>query len=183
MVFSRMKKRVAIDMDEVMADPYEKLIRLYEEEYGIPIDQSKLPGHYLQDIVHPDHRSSIRRYLFAKDFFEDLVVMPNSQEVMREMHEHYEIFIVTAAMEFPDSLGPKYRWLEQYFPFIHWSHYVFCGDKSIVQADFLVDDHAKNLVNFSGEPLLFSSPHNAYETRFTRLNNWQEVAQYFLSDV
>jgi len=175
-----MKKRVAIDMDEVMADPYEKLIRLYDAEYGLPIDRSKLPGHYLEEVVHPDHRSSIRRYLFAEDFFEDLIVMPDSQEVLREMQEHYDIFIVTAAMEFPDSFGPKYRWLQRHFSFIHWSHYVFCGDKSIVKADYMIDDHAKNLENFSGEPIIYSSPHNAFETRFPRVNNWQEVAERFL---
>ncbi|WKN42638.1 5' nucleotidase, NT5C type [Tunicatimonas pelagia] len=176
------KKRVAIDMDEVMADALGKLIRLYEDEYQLPVDQDELVGHYLDEVVHPDHRSAIRRYLFTEDFFEDLDVMPGSQDVVRQMHERYEIFIVTAAMEFPGSLRPKYRWLQQHFSFIPWSHYVFCGDKSIIQADFLIDDHAKNLVNFSGEPLLFSSPHNANETRFTRLNNWQEVSQYFLSD-
>ncbi|MEM6842343.1 MAG: 5'(3')-deoxyribonucleotidase [Bacteroidota bacterium] len=176
------KTRVAIDMDEVMADALGKLIRLYEEEYQLPVNQEKLLGHYLEEVIPPDHRSAIRRYLFAEDFFEDLDVMPGSQEVVRQMHERYEIFVVTAAMEFPNSLRPKYRWLKQHFPFIPWSHFVFCGDKSIVQADYLIDDHAKNLVNFSGEPLLFSSPHNANETRFTRLNDWQEVAQYFLSD-
>ncbi len=176
------KKRVAIDMDEVMADALGKLIRLYEDEYQLPIEHEKLAGHYLEEIVHPDNRSAIRRYLYAEDFFEDLAIISGSQEVIKEMTGQYEIFIVTAAMEFPDSLRPKYRWLQKHFPFIPWSHYVFCGDKSIIQADYLIDDHPKNLVNFSGESLLFSSPHNANETRFTRLNNWQEVAHYFLSD-
>lgn len=176
------KKRIAIDMDEVMADALKKLIYLYEAEYQLPVDRDKLEGHYLEEIVHPDTRSAIRRYLFAEDFFEDLDVIPGSQEVVRELAKHYEIFIVTAAMEFPNSLGPKYRWLQKHFPIIPWSHFVFCGDKSIIQADFLIDDHTKNLLNFRGEPLLFSSPHNANETRFTRLNNWQEVAGYFLSD-
>ena len=167
-------------MDEVIADALGKLIRLYEAEYNDPVDQEKLSGHYLEEVVHPDHRSCIRRYLFAEDFFKDLDVLPGSQEVIREMKEHYEIFIVTAAMEFPDSLGHKYRWLQQHFSFLPWSHFVFCGDKTIIHADYLIDDHPKNLINFSGEPLLFSSPHNANETRFTRLNNWQEVAEFFL---
>ncbi|MGB3585858.1 MAG: hypothetical protein WBA23_04930, partial [Tunicatimonas sp.] len=60
-VFCRMKKkRVAIDMDEVLADALGKLIRLYEDEYQLPIDHEKLAGHYLEEIVHPDNRSAIR---------------------------------------------------------------------------------------------------------------------------
>ena len=168
-------------MDEVIADALGKLISLYEKEYNLPVDLKKLDGHYLEEVVHPDHRSSIRRYLFAEDFFKDLKVMPDSREVIQNMSEHYEIFIVTAAMEFPDSLAHKYRWLQEHFPFLPWSHFVFCGDKSIIHADYLIDDHPKNLVNFSGEPVLFSSPHNANETRFPRVNNWQEVAEKFLN--
>lgn len=167
-------------MDEVIADALGKLIRLYEAEYQLPVDREKLEGHYLEEVVHPEHRSAIRRYLHAEDFFKDLDIISGSQEVVREMAEQYEIFIVTAAMEFPDSLRHKYRWLQEHFPFIPWSHFVFCGDKSVIQADYLIDDHPKNLVNFSGKPLLFSSPHNAHETRFTRLDNWSEAREMFL---
>ncbi|WKN33674.1 5'(3')-deoxyribonucleotidase [Porifericola rhodea] len=173
------KKRVAIDMDEVMADALGKLVRLYEKEYE-PVDPDKLHGKLLEQAIRPEHSHVVREYLFDKDFFKDLEVMPDSQEVVKAMHERYEIFIVTAAMEFPDSLWHKYNWLQEHFPFLHWKNFVFCGDKSIIQADYLIDDHPKNLLTFSGEPVIFTSPHNVHETRFRRVNNWKEVGDMFL---
>ncbi|MFP4096538.1 MAG: 5' nucleotidase, NT5C type [Cyclobacteriaceae bacterium] len=175
-----MKKRIAVDMDEVMADALGKLIRLYEEEYQQQVDHERLPGYYLHEILPEEHQHCVREFLFRKDFFKDLEVMPDSQEVIRALQQKYEVFIVTAAMEFPDSLAHKYCWLQEHFPFLHWKNFVFCGDKSIIKADYLIDDHAKNLLHFSGEPIMYSSPHNMNDKRFRRVNNWQEVAEIFL---
>lgn len=86
-------------------------------------------------------------------------------------------------MVVPNSLGPKFRWLRRHFPFILPSHYVFCGDKSILRAAYLIDDQPKNLIGFEGQGLLFTAPHNTSTdtsaSGFVRVNNWQEVAQYF----
>ena len=48
-------------------------------------------------------------------------------------------------MVVPNSLGPKYRWLQRHFSFIPPTHYVFCGTKSILRADYLIDDQPRNL--------------------------------------
>jgi len=167
-------------MDGVIADALGKLIYLYEKEYGQKVDKTRLPGHYLEEILPEAHKGCVREFLFRKDFFQDLDVIPDSQQVMRALHERYELFIVTAAMEFPDSLPHKYRWLQEHFPFLHWKNFVFCGDKSIIQADYLIDDEAKNLLTFTGESIMFTTAHNMKDDRFRRAENWQEVAQWFL---
>jgi len=82
-------------------------------------------------------------------------------------------------MAVPNSLGPKYRWLQRHFPFIPPTHYVFCGNKSILRADFLIDDQPRNLLRFEGQGLLYSAPHNIMAEGFVRVNNWVEVAQFF----
>jgi 5'(3')-deoxyribonucleotidase len=82
-------------------------------------------------------------------------------------------------MVVPNSLGPKYRWLQRHFPFIPATNYVFCGNKSILRADFLIDDQPRNLVHFEGCGLLYTAPHNIAINGFTRVDNWQQVADYF----
>jgi 5'(3')-deoxyribonucleotidase len=84
-------------------------------------------------------------------------------------------------MAVPNSLGSKYRWLQRHFPFIPPTRYVFCGDKSILLADYLIDDLPKNLLRFDGYGLLYSAPHNLAATGFVRVDNWQQVAEYFSS--
>jgi 5'-nucleotidase len=96
------------------------------------------------------------------------------------MNKKYEVYIVSAATEFPNSLTDKYYWLEDHFPFFSWKQMVFCGDKSMIQADFMIDDHAKHLQYFRGKPFIFTAPHNLNEQRFERLNNWKEAGEKFL---
>jgi len=58
---------------------------------------------------------------------------------------------------------------------------VFCGDKSIIAADFMIDDDPKHFRNFGGEGIVYTAPHNILETRFRRVNDWNDVREMFLS--
>jgi len=85
-------------------------------------------------------------------------------------------------MEVPTSFTSKFRWLQRHFPFIHYRNYVYCGDKSILRADYLIDDLPRYLKSFHGQGLLFSAPHNATVVGFPRVENWREVEEYLLPD-
>jgi 5'(3')-deoxyribonucleotidase len=169
-------KRIAIDMDEVIADVIPRFLDLYEQEFGIRLQPEQYLGKKIYQLNGANH---IRKFLFDKGFFADLPVIPDSQEVIQELMERYEVFITTAAMEFRASLEDKYDWLQQHFPFIHWKNFVFCGDKSVIRADYMIDDHAFNLRTFNGKGLLYTAAHNIHETAFIRVNNWQEVRTFF----
>jgi 5'(3')-deoxyribonucleotidase len=57
---------------------------------------------------------------------------------------------------------------------------VFCGDKSILLADYLIDDTFRHLERFKGQGILFSAPHNAAVTGFRRVASWREIEDFFL---
>ena len=107
--------------------------------------------------------------------FRNLPVFEDAQDVVKKLQEHYEVFIVSAATEFPKSLTEKLEWLEEHFPTIGWQHTVFCGHKHMIKADYLIDDHEKNLVKFEGTPLLFDAPHNYHLEGYQRVYSWKEV--------
>lgn len=56
---------------------------------------------------------------------------------------------------------------------------VFCGSKSILNADYLIDDNARHFEKFNGEAILFSAPHNKHVTGFHRVKNWLEIESFF----
>ena len=174
------KKRIAIDMDEVMTDSIGRFIQLYQKEFNEDLSDLRLPGRTLDNTVPADRLATVKHYPHQKDFFKDLDIKPGCQEVVKQLQEQYEIYVVTAAMEFELCFTDKFDWLKQHLPFIPWTHIVFCGDKSIIGTDYLLDDSERNLKTFTGTPLVFTAPHNAHLTAYTRLNNWQEVADYFL---
>ena len=172
-------QRICVDMDEVMADTLAEHIRRYNQTFDEDVTPEDLAGKGLWEVTPLDRQGQLRAFLDAEDFFEDLPLMPDAQPVLKDLSARFEIYIATQAMAVPNSLGPKYRWLQRHFPFIPPSHYVFCGDKSILRADFLIDDQPRNLLRFEGQGLLYSAPHNVMATGFVRVNNWLEVAQFF----
>ncbi|HTD95504.1 MAG TPA: hypothetical protein VK627_01190 [Edaphobacter sp.] len=173
-------KRIAVDMDEVMADALGEHLLRYNLHYGEKITTADLQGKWLWDVVSIDRHAVLESHLRSEDFFEVLEVMPESQRVMRRLQQSYEVFIATAAMEVPTSFQQKYRWLAKYFPFIPASHIVYCGDKGILRADYLIDDNPRQLRRFEGEGILYSSPHNVGVKGFRRVKNWLEVEAFFL---
>ncbi len=173
-------KRIAIDMDEVIADFIPKQLALFNRDYNENISIEDLKGRKLREL-RPELKAEIMNHLTEPTFFRDLAVVKDSQEVIHELSEQYEIFITTAAMELPTSFSAKYEWLKEHFPFLNDLNFVFCGDKSIINADFLIDDNVRFLKRFFGQGILFTSPHNIHETDFVRVNNWKEVRNYFLT--
>jgi 5'-nucleotidase len=174
------RMRVAIDMDEVIADTLGHVLHVYNETFGESLTRADLGDRDLDEVVPPERRETLSRLVRAPGFFRDIPVIPGSQEVVRALAVRYEVFIATAAMEVPTSFADKFEWLDEHFPFIPPSHRVFCGDKGVLDVDYLIDDSARQFARFRGIPILFSAPHNREETRFYRVSTWEDVSRLLL---
>ncbi|MBL7857172.1 MAG: 5'(3')-deoxyribonucleotidase [Cyclobacteriaceae bacterium] len=172
-------ERLIVDMDDVMADATGQFIDYYEREFGIRVDRESL-NHQDEGHGFPDHQHIIKQFPHRPSFFRTMKRHENSYEVMRELNARYDLFIVSAAMEFPRSLSEKLEWLQEHFSFLTWKQIVFCGSKTVVHGDYMIDDMPYNLEKFNGEKFIFTAPHNLHHNHFTRLNNWNEVAVRFL---
>lgn len=174
---------IAIDMDEVMADTVSAHIARYNEFFHDSLSTGDLHGKWLWQVVPSDRHDQLAAFLDEPDFFGDLPLMPDAIRVIERLAGAHEVFIASAAMEVPHSFNAKFRWLQQHFPFLTPSHYVFCGTKAILHADFLIDDNPRQLRSFSGQGLLFSSPHNAQvdadSNGWTRVADWRAVERLF----
>jgi 5'(3')-deoxyribonucleotidase len=167
-------------MDEVIADALGEHLHRYNRDFRERITRSDLEGRWLWDFVPTERQQALTEYLMSEDFFAVLRVMPHAQRVLERLQSRYEIYIATAAMEVPSSFNAKFEWLKKYFPFIPASHIVFCGNKSILRGDYLIDDNPRQLRLFRGEGILFSSPANANVSGFRRVHNWLEIEELFL---
>jgi 5'-nucleotidase len=170
-------QRLAVDMDGVLADVYEQFFRYDEKDFG-----KRRP---LEEVVGVEERKAfpyINEYVYRPGFFRTAPVVKDSVEILAALNEAYEVFVVSAAMEFPQSLPEKLEWLNEHFTFINWRQIVFCGSKAIVDADIMIDDHFKNLDEFKGTTILFSQPHNQLKNagRHKRAGSWKEIATLLL---
>jgi len=172
-------ERIIIDMDEVIADPMGEMIEWYRKEHGGDVDFDKMDGSWLKGFPG-EHQDMVMARLKGPGFFRHLPVMEDAVDVLKELNDRYEVFIVSAAMEFPNSLKDKYDWLQDHFPFFTWRQLALCGSKDLVFGDYMIDDHLKNLKGFKGKPYLFTAAHNLGVQGYDRINNWKEAAEIFL---
>lgn len=122
------RKKIAIDMDEVLADTLGEIIDAVNERANLGISIESLNGKKLKHMM-PEHEGLVTEILREPGFFRRLKVMPHAQDVVEKLNHHYDVYIATAAMDVPTSFHDKYEWLLEFFPFLNPQHFVFCGRK------------------------------------------------------
>ncbi len=170
-------KRVLVDMDGVLADVYNRFFTLHEEE-----TRTRLT---IQDIIGLKEAEAFPgqlKWVNSPGFFRSVPVMPGSQAGLKWLNEKFEVVVVSMATEFPVCLTDKQLWLNEHFPFISWKQVVLCGNKNLIQADIMIDDHLKNLDGFNGETIIFTQPHNMNltELKHKRVDSWPEIKKLLL---
>ncbi|UWX60541.1 5'(3')-deoxyribonucleotidase [Chryseobacterium oranimense] len=165
-------KKVIVDMDGVMADVYHQLVQFEKRDSGKEIEISGLAG--MPEIeAFPNGKKHVNEV----GFFRTLPVMEGSKAALEYINSKYELYIVSAGMEFPNSLREKFDWLAEHFPFISWEQIVLCGSKKVIHGDIMIDDYPKNLDHFAGEKFIFTQPHNELieNETYKRVHSWEEI--------
>ena len=166
-------------MDGVLADVYPRFFELYELETGNKKTMSEIIG-----LKEGEAFPELYKWVETPGFFRTIPVMPDSQRVLKLLNKAYEILVISMATEFPVGLTDKQMWINDHFPFISWKQVIFCGNKSIIPADLMIDDHFKNLDHFKGETIIFSQPHNINNTDHQHkiVSSWSEIEKLLLAD-
>lgn len=172
-ICDKMRKTIAIDMDGVIADVEPQFLAYYEQVTGIRLTGKDIAG----QSEHDAFNGKAHQLVTMPGFFRTAPVMNGAVEAVKKIMHNFDVYIVSAAMEFPLSLQEKYDWLAEHFPFIGWRNIIFCGDKSVIKTDFLIDDHCKNLDFCHGTAIMFNAFHNINLHHHQRVNNWDEVAE------
>ncbi|WP_447642035.1 MULTISPECIES: 5' nucleotidase, NT5C type [Chitinophagaceae] len=173
-------ERIILDMDNVIAEINPQYVVYFKEVYGKDLRLEELVAHQ-KNGTFPDY-SLLHKLLEIPQFFRTLPVMADAPEVVKQLNEKYELFIVSAAMEFPQALTEKLDWLAEHFPFIKTKQVAFSGSKKFVYGDIMIDDKVANLDHFNGRKFLFSHPNNLKYTgsQYTRVDNWKDIAKILL---
>ena len=143
------KKRVFVDMDNVLVDFESGLVQVSEEvkqEYEGRLDE--IPG--LFGLMKP---------------------MPGAIDAMHELQKHYDLFILsTAPWKNPSAWSDKVTWVTKYLDDVFHKRMVITHRKDLCQGDYLIDDRGKNGTSeFAGEWIEFGSE---------KFPDWNSVLEY-----
>ena len=98
-------QRIAIDMDGVLSDTVKQFISWEERVSGKKITHEEILGKPELEVF-----PNSKKHLHTKDFFRTTEVIEGSQAIMKQLNEKYDVYIVSAATEFPLSLTEKQEW-------------------------------------------------------------------------
>ena len=145
-----MKRRVYIDMDDVLCD------------YST--------AHHRDAELHPENPYPQSR----KGFYEGLVPIKDALTAMSWLNQdnRFEPYILTAPSVYnPLSYTEKRLWVETHLGFEWCICLIICPDKSLLSGDILIDDRLSGhgQERFSGELLQFGSP---------KFPDWKTITAY-----
>jgi 5'-nucleotidase len=169
------KLRIAVDMDEVLADSLGKQLRLYHQRFGRRVSASELHGLELVDIVPQEHQNWVLGILHEPGYFADLDWIEGAQAGIARLCAEHDVYVASAATEFPNSMVEKLLWVEKHLPQIPRRRVIFGGEKSVLDVDYLIDDTPGHFVGLRGVGLLFDAPHNRGDELGYRVRGWGEV--------
>ena len=144
-----MKKRVFVDMDNVLVDFESGLAQVSEkvkQKYDGRLDE--IPG--LFGLMKP---------------------MQGAIDAMHELQNHYDLFILsTAPWKNPSAWSDKVTWVTKYLDDVFHKRMVITHRKDLCNGDYLIDDRGKNGTSeFAGEWIEFGSE---------KFPDWNSVLEY-----
>ena len=74
--------RIAVDMDEVIADYFGEQVARYESWSGVAVDISATEGKRLRECVPPEHREFVSRLPRTPGFFANLKMIEGSHDAL-----------------------------------------------------------------------------------------------------
>jgi 5'-nucleotidase len=172
------KITIACDIDGVVADLHTEWLRRYNRDYHDDMTSTDIKCWDMAQSVKPECGNKIFDYLHQSDLYHYVSPIAGAIEGVAALREagHRVVFATAANI---DQAGNKLRWLEthRFLKLLHGTSrdYMEMQDKSLIQADLLIDDHAGNCDTFRGRTILFSQPHNASCPDHKRAGDWSEV--------
>lgn len=173
---SDVQLKIAVDQDWVLAKLTEKWIKYYNAIFDDNLSIDDIKDWNITQFVKDEAKPFMLNILNIHKFYRDLEIREDAYDTLKTMSEmpNIELFIVTDPFT-RMSFKSKYDWLKEHFDFIPTQNYVFTGNKSIIDADILIDDSKHNCEIFHGLPILFNAPYNKENTDFFKVYNWKEV--------
>ena len=157
--FLKKKKKIFIDMDNVLVDFQSGLNQVSEEVKA---------KYYADDGKGKPHYDDI------PGLFSLMEPMPGAIEAVHRLAEKYDCYILTTApWENPSAWSDKLLWVKKYIGDVFYKRLIISHHKNLCHGDYLIDDRGSNGTSeFDGEWIQFGS---------TEYPDWESVVDYLLT--
>lgn len=188
--------KIAIDVDDVLADFLPTLLLFYNKQYGVNYEKNHFKSYHLWETWGGTREEAIDKVFefYDAEEFNNIPVIPGAQHVVNELRQNHELVIVTAR---PEAIREKTEsWINRHFPktfsTVHIANRFSKSGPQTTKAeicekngiDMLIDDsldYALQSVAPHRRILLFDNPWNQHPelpTGITRVHSWEDIPRH-----
>lgn len=169
---------IGIDIDNVLNNLTECVLRVYNEDSGDSLQLSDITQYYMENFVKEEYKADFYKYFLDKRVWKQVEIVKEAVPVIKEWYEqgHEIIFITTTWAE---NLPKKKSWLSKHFPFLDIQNCLYAvPKKQLIKCDVLIDDCMDNLLGGEYTPICYNAPWNQNDYPMFRANDWGDVKRY-----
>ena len=168
-----MQKIIAVDVDGVLADIHTPWLARYNKDYNDDFTIQDIKSWGIEKYVKKECGKKILGYLGDPSLYEDTLPVLDSRygvNILRNVG--FRVVFVTDASFNPNL---KMKWLQKWNFLTDTKDYYEAVDKSLIAADYLIDDRKENVQSAYGKGIIFSQPWNRTLRGYFRLDSWAGV--------
>jgi 5'(3')-deoxyribonucleotidase len=167
-----MNPTVAVDVDDVVLDLMNTWLSVYNLEFGDDLEREHIRDWDVSKFVKKEAKEAIYDYVADEDVFLASAPIVGALEGIQTLKKNgIRVIYVTAN----NPKNCKETWLKDHGFLEDVKDFVHAHDKSLINAEFLVDDNFNNCNTYKQCAILFNAPWNASFHYPFRVNNWDEI--------
>ena len=174
----------AVDVDEVLRDNISNMLKVYNEEYNDSKTIYDMHDFQVDKVftkITEATGETASKYFFeehAQEVFTDSEAIEGAKEAVDTLRKYGKVIIVTYQKNTENRIRTL-EWLDKYG--IKFDSIVFTRDKSIVHADYMIDDNDWNFIGCNCKHgILIDRPYNQ-KTNIGELkqqSNCKEISRF-----
>ena len=170
---------IAVDVDDVVLDLMPKWLEHYNLDFNDNLKPKQITDWDITKFVKPEAKDKIYNYIHNKEVFEESKQVTSAWAGLSyiRLMKHRVIFVTAN-----NPQNVKYNWLFENGLINRTEDFVVAKDKSLIFADYMIDDSYDNVKSFCGERAwLMNKPWNMKYDWNYRVNNWSEIITHLAS--
>lgn len=162
------KPTLLLDCDGVLCDHTDQLLAGVNDRFGTSFRYDHVEDFHYR-IMTKEQRDHMYAQWHSSDLYDDDHLTSEQLDVLDGLRESFRVIACSSPMQ--GHIASKYRYLTRYFDR---SDIILASDKSVIEADLLIDDAIHNLEAFPGAVICYDRPWNS-EWRGPRARSFEDL--------
>lgn len=170
---------IICDIDDVLNDLAQKVVELYNARSGKNLRVSDITSYNFYDCLPQEDADALCALFEEKELWDSLTPTPGSQDALKALiRQGHKVYLATATHY--KNFAWKIEWLSKHYSFFDHKNVIRIMDKSLLNADVMIDDHLDNLINNVCERICIDKPWNRssskdYAYNIYRVSHWSKI--------